>query len=201
MLQLVKSPANFQDLTGRRFGKLVVLRRLPSRTNSTKNMRWVTRWECVCDCGKKCEKNGHQFRNGKLNCPACSSKKGVALTHGKYYATEYKIFHAAKARAKKAGIPFDLHLEDVKIPEFCPVLGVALQSHRGLGKTGTPFGGNSPTLDRIIPALGYVKGNVRVISWRANHIKTDASLLELKKVVAYLENELKGIDAEKNSVQ
>ncbi len=47
--------------------------------------------------------------------------------------------------------------------------------------------GSTPSLDRIDSSLGYVKGNVWVISWRANHIKTDASLEELKQLVAGLE--------------
>lgn len=45
----------------------------------------------------------------------------------------------------------------------------------------------SPTIDRIINDLGYVKGNVIVISWRANRIKSDATLAELKAIVAFYE--------------
>jgi hypothetical protein len=55
---------------------------------------------------------------------------------------------------------------------------------------------NSPTLDRIIPSLGYVRGNVKVISMRANVLKHNASLDELKKLVAWLEKELKHADFE-----
>ena len=38
---------------------------------------------------------------------------------------------------------------------------------------------NSPTLDKIIPSLGYVSGNIWIISHRANTIKSDASIDEL----------------------
>lgn len=48
---------------------------------------------------------------------------------------------------------------------------------------------NSPSLDRMIPALGYVASNVRVISYRANAIKRDATLDELRALVAYVERE------------
>ena len=46
---------------------------------------------------------------------------------------------------------------------------------------------NSPTLDRIVPELGYVPGNVAVISWKANRLKgnnTDPELFE--KVAKYI---------------
>lgn len=47
---------------------------------------------------------------------------------------------------------------------------------------------NSPSLDRIDNSSGYVKGNVHIISMRANRIKSDATLQELKSVVKYLDS-------------
>lgn len=44
-----------------------------------------------------------------------------------------------------------------------------------------------PSLDRVVPSLGYVKGNVRVISFRANRIKSDATADELRAVLSYTE--------------
>lgn len=44
-----------------------------------------------------------------------------------------------------------------------------------------------PTLDRIIPNKGYVKGNIQIISQRANVIKNDASAEEIMKVAKYME--------------
>lgn len=83
------------------------------------------------------------------------------------------LISEAKSRAKANSIPFDLEADDVCIPEFCPVLKVPLKV--GVGKAG-PF---SPSLDRIDPNLGYVKGNVQVISLRANRMKNDATREEL----------------------
>ena len=88
----------------------------------------------------------------------------------------------AKYSAKKRGVPFDLVESYVHVPEFCPVLGLRLAVAAGKRNAA------SPSLDRIIPAKGYVRENVRVISWRANNIKTDASLAELRQVVAYMES-------------
>jgi hypothetical protein len=46
---------------------------------------------------------------------------------------------------------------------------------------------NLPTLDRVDPVCGYVPGNVWVISWRANRLKQDASLDELRMLARALE--------------
>ena len=46
---------------------------------------------------------------------------------------------------------------------------------------------NSAHLDRFDPHKGYVKGNVAWISGRANRIKYDASLEELKQIVNWME--------------
>lgn len=85
-----------------------------------------------------------------------------------------KMLARAKSRAKRDGLPFDLTIEDLTIPATCPLLGIPLIA--GIGK----HTGNSPSIDKIVPSLGYVRGNVWVISHRANAIKRDASLTELE---------------------
>jgi len=87
---------------------------------------------------------------------------------------------AAKIRAKARGRQFDLKLEDVVIPERCPALGLPLYVQGG---KRTDF---SPTLDRIDSRKGYTKDNVRVISWRANRVKYDASAEELIMIGQWL---------------
>ena len=67
------------------------------------------------------------------------------------------------------------------IPLHCPVLGLPLYRNSG----GAAQGPNSPSLDRIDPDLGYVRGNVKVISARANSIKSNATPEELLRVAAY----------------
>ena len=46
--------------------------------------------------------------------------------------------------------------------------------------------GGSTSIDEITPGLGYVTGNVAVISWRANSLKRDGTLADLEKVVVWL---------------
>lgn len=88
------------------------------------------------------------------------------------------MFHRAKQRARLKNIPFTITLTDIVIPTHCPILGLELVRNKG-GKRALP---NSPSLDRINPTLGYVPGNVRVISFRANTIKNDATKEEIYKV-------------------
>ncbi len=85
----------------------------------------------------------------------------------------------AKHRARRLGLPFNLSVSDFTIPEVCPALGIPLRVSRGRPTD------NSPSLDKVIPELGYVRGNVAVISLRANRIKYDATLDELVKLAVW----------------
>lgn len=89
----------------------------------------------------------------------------------------------AKKRAKKLNIPFNITKEDISVPEKCPILGIPLKVSDNI------VSDNSPTLDRLIPELGYVKGNVTVISFKANRIKNNASINEIRFLLKWLENE------------
>lgn len=84
---------------------------------------------------------------------------------------ERVMLRSAKHRAKRQDLPFDLEFEDIVIPETCPVLGIPLECHAGTGHAKQ----NSPSLDKIIPELGYVVGNIQVISYLANVMKHDAT--------------------------
>lgn len=92
---------------------------------------------------------------------------------------EAEMYSAAKIRARKKNILFSIEAIDVKIPDICPALGTPLI-------VGSASIETSPTLDRLDPIKGYVPENVRVISKRANMIKSDASVEELRKVVEWL---------------
>lgn len=99
--------------------------------------------------------------------------------HGKQFP-EKRMFNAARVTARKQNLPFNIKLEDIVIPEVCPVFGIPLEVTAG------PRTNNTPSLDKIIPELGYVKGNIRVISFRANRLKSDASLEEIQKLLLYM---------------
>jgi hypothetical protein len=88
---------------------------------------------------------------------------------------------AAKQRAKQNNLPFDITEADIKVGVRCPVLGLRYKT----GKDKRPAE-TSPTLDRICPKKGYVRGNVVVISSLANRIKTTANAKQIEKVARWL---------------
>lgn len=95
---------------------------------------------------------------------------------------------SAKRRAREFGIPCTITKDDIIVPDFCPVLGIKLSVGDGNSHDA------SPSLDRIYPALGYIQGNVMVISHKANTIKNNATVEELEKVYMFYKNYLKGGD-------
>lgn len=94
------------------------------------------------------------------------------------------LYHAAKRRAKDYSVPFDLEYMDIEVPEYCPILGIKLEYNKG------SVGNNSPSLDRIIPELGYTKSNIRVISYQANRYKSNLSREQLQKFLDYIDGKL-----------
>jgi hypothetical protein len=95
-------------------------------------------------------------------------------------SVEDRLLLSAKMRAKRDGIPFNLELIDIKVPSHCPVLGIPLCPSVQSGHCP-----DAPSLDRIVPALGYTKGNVVVVSWRANSLKRDANLEEMRRLYEF----------------
>lgn len=94
---------------------------------------------------------------------------------------ERAMLRNVKQRAYKKGWECTITTDDFKIPEYCPVLGVKLE--RNSKKGWWPW---SPSMDRIDNNKGYIPGNVEVISWRANSLKSNATIEELEKVLAYM---------------
>lgn len=93
----------------------------------------------------------------------------------------------AAGRASARGLAFDLSIDAVERPSHCPVFGVELV-YQATGRRTA----NSASLDRIDSALGYTRGNVWVISWRANMLKSNATIAELRQLLAALEKKAAG---------
>lgn len=158
---------------GDTFGKRTVIKITSKRRPTDKaNKRYYT---VKCECGTITEVNAPTLRASK-SC-GCSKRK-----HGRSQTPEYWMFHTAKRRAKDQGIPFDITLDDIDIPSHCPLLGIPLFTGKGACCD------NSPTLDKLVPSLGYVKGNVIVISDKANRIKSNATLDEIMLLADNLHN-------------
>ena len=130
--------------------------------------------------GIPCE-NGHLSKR--------YTRDGVCVTCGNIKSIEYVRTHKknilltkAKNRAKRKGLEFNIDISDVIIPKKCPVLGIDIfEDIQGR------YEHHSPSIDRIDNKKGYIKGNVRVISHRANALKMDATAEEMRKVLLDLE--------------
>lgn len=181
---------------GTKFGRLTVIKLTNKRNNSGNRI-----YKLKCDCGNICEKTSSCLNKSKdpvkhcsIQCPLIVRNKNKKK-HGKSGTVEYHMWKGSQNRAKVNNIPFDLDYTDIVVPKICPILEIPI--FRGT-KKHTP---NSPTLDRLIPELGYIKGNVRVISYKANTMKSDATIEEIelfaKNVIKYLQE---GIDLERREV-
>lgn len=98
------------------------------------------------------------------------------------YWAKHALKNAAH-RAKKVGVPFALTTDYLLaiIPSTCPVFGTPFV-FAGNGTTC----GESASLDRLVPAKGYVEGNVMVISLFANTIKQNATAKEVARVAQWM---------------
>jgi|ERR1041384_3713736 hypothetical protein len=95
------------------------------------------------------------------------------------------LLYGARNRAKKYNVPIDIYYEDIIIPKVCPVLGITLKC-----ASAHNVSDDSPTLDRIIPSLGYTKGNIMVISHKANTIKHCGSIEDHEKICKYIKENI-----------
>lgn len=147
----------------------------------------------ILTCTKcKQEKDENEFYNNRTMprgktywCKVCSNYQSnivgketkarwAAKTHQKVRRTQTEkyLWKMAKSRAKDRNLEFTITPEDIIIPSHCPYLGV-------------PFSfedrDRAPSLDRIDSSLGYIKDNIQVISWRANVLKSDATIDQMIK--------------------
>lgn len=108
------------------------------------------------------------------------AKWGVQEDSELYYSKRQK-FRGKKANATRVGQEWSITFGDVEWPTHCPILGIELDYFCDVVKE------NSVSFDRIDSTKGYIKGNVHIISWRANRIKNNGTLDDLRKLVSYFE--------------
>lgn len=112
------------------------------------------------------------------------AKEKARETYSDEYMSYKRMYSAIKHRAKIRNLELDFDLDYLVsiIPAVCPVLGVPIKTLDGLNSH------YSPSVDRFDNNKGYTKENIRVISLRANRLKNDATLEEMKKIVQYMSN-------------
>lgn len=87
-----------EDLTNKRFGHLLVIRRAPNRTSSG---RIRTYWVCRCDCGKEKEIRASHLKSGKVVSCGCVGKvkREEAITiHNQRHSRLYSVWQNMKNR-------------------------------------------------------------------------------------------------------
>jgi hypothetical protein len=125
-------------------------------------------------------KQNNDYRASR--CLKCEAK----VSEKKYVSNPFPQMRSnAKIRAKADGAKFNISTEYIKsiFPknQKCPVLGVKFDMGYKLGKTNK----YAPSLDKIIPELGYVEGNVKIVSLIVNRLKSDANYDDMEKILKY----------------
>jgi hypothetical protein len=131
----------------------------------------------TCKLCKK-QKDVTEFHKHKISkdgyCNECKiCKHNLAVERHANMVTEKKIFNSAKSRASLKNRNFNIEICDIIIPKICPVLNIEI---------GSDFD-SSPSIDRIDSTKGYVKGNIRIISRRANILKNNGTIEEFKLIL------------------
>lgn len=157
------------------------------RKDNHKKKRNIKLHEVVCSCGDKIWIGRSRWKVQE-SCRKCADKLvGIKnRTHGLSNENIYSIYQAAKLRAKKANNRFNIKVEDIHCPEFCPVLGIKIDYRPNKGSNRRPSDA-SPSLDQIKPSKGYTKDNIMLISYRANTIKKDGTYEEHMKIAEFYE--------------
>jgi len=125
----------------------------------------------VTETHRECTKCGELFlKTSKMTlCKKCNCSRVKSMT------PEWKMHQRAKQRCMKSGREFSISVDDIVIPDRCPILGLEINVNSG--RSGAYS--NSPSLDRIDNSKGYTPENIQVISQKANAMKHCATNSEL----------------------
>ena len=117
----------------------------------------------------------------KNTCKKCSAKLNEKNRRDRDWKVDAArlLYSNIKSRCKRLGREFSIEMEDIIIPEKCPVFGFELK------REDRQTWMCAPSVDRIDSSKGYIKGNVTVVSRRANILKKDATLEELEQLFNY----------------
>src|SRR5208282_6895907 len=127
--------------------------------------------------GKLCP-FGHRAQRTVSNraCTECSRERDLFNSTQQHIVVR-RMLNAARGRAPRDSLPFTITVENIaKIwpaDNLCPITRIELKRTPGRGASEGKW--PSPSLDKIVPELGYVPGNIAVISYRANILKRDCS--------------------------
>lgn len=131
---------------------------------------------------KECDGSRERARSAQKLRKATPRKQGKK---GKAQSMYWNALRRANDNEWEVDISWQYLLETM--PDKCPVFNTELDfEHAGGIKGRNP---NSPSLDRFDNSKGYTKDNIRVISWRANSLKSDGTQEEFEQILTYLKGE------------
>lgn len=166
----------FVDITNKRFGKLIVIERMPNTKNGS------TIWKCKCDCGNNKHITGRNLRMGNSVTCGCSHNRKGKNNHAwkGYEEISGRYWRTVKKGAKERNLQVSVTIEQcwnkaIEQNKKCALSGIDLV-----------FGKNA-SLDRIDSDKGYVIGNVQWVDKDINIIKSnydEQRFIELCKQVA-----------------
>lgn len=125
-----------------------------------------------------------------MSTPGNKWTKEYAREYQRNWARQYWRKHPekylwkhARNRALRKNLEFSITVEDIKIPEFCPILGFKLGEVGGTNKDRK----TCPTIDRKDNSKGYTVENIGIISYRANQLKGDMTIKDIENLLKFLE--------------
>ena len=125
----------------------------------------------------------HKYqKDGRRNtCRECTKHYYIKIMVKNPFS---KLHRNKKSACKAKGVPYDLDVDYLNSiwTGICPVFNTEIIKYSPYAKSSQ----YTAHLDRINPTLGYTKGNVAFISSRANRLKNNASLEELKLILDYM---------------
>ena len=167
---------------------------MPQMARNGKNGYGEPRLKVVClTCKQLLPQNlfSYKIKNDSTkgirdNCKKCSviraEKERLKRKENWKYKPSLHMLNNSKQRAKAAGLKHTLIIDDIIIPDFCPVLNIKLET--GDRKSHE----NAPSIDRIDNNKGYIKDNIMIMSTRANKLKKDATIDELIMIGNFYRN-------------
>lgn len=142
---------------------------------------------CQCNAAREATRVRNKEERARANQKWNGSKKGYEAKRAwrdrdPINAWACSAAGSARERAQRFSLPIDIDKDYVRsiVPSVCPVFGTPFEF---IGKKLRP---ESPSLDRIDPSKGYTRGNVAIISLRANAIKSNATWQDIQRVADWL---------------
>jgi hypothetical protein len=141
----------------------------------------------MSDIDKKESKRLYDIEYRKINIKKISQLSKIhyeSIRKKKFVENpNHYLWYVARTRARKFNVDFSIEEQDIIIPEYCPILNLKLTKGNG-------YLSNAMSLDRVDNNKGYIKGNVRVISRKANLMKSCLTIELLETMIKYIKNEI-----------